>query len=62
MTNEGRVMTQEEIKEAIEDLDEQVLLTIIECCKELNIKGMQMCFWDRYSLMDVIDKVLEEQQ
>ena len=32
-------MTQEEIKEAIEDLDEEVLLTIIECCKELNIEG-----------------------
>lgn len=55
-------MKQEEIKEAIEGLDEEVLLTIIECCKELNIKGMQMCFWDRYSIEDVLDKVLEEQQ
>lgn len=55
-------MNKEEIKEAIEDLDEEVLLTIIECCKELNIKGMQMCFWDRHSIEDVLDKVLEEQQ
>lgn len=55
-------MTQEEIKEAIEDLDEEVLLTIIDCCKELYIKGMEMCFWDRYSIEDVLDKVLEEYQ
>lgn len=55
-------MTQEEIKEAIECLDEEVFLTIIECCKELNIKGMQMCFWDRDSIEDVLNKVLEEQQ
>ena len=58
----GTTMTQEEIKEAIEDLDEEVLYTIIDCCKEFSIKGIQMCFWDRYNLMDVIDKVLEEQQ
>ena len=55
-------MTREEIKEAIENLDEEVLLTIIECCKQLNIKSMQMCFWDRDSIEDVLDKVLEEQQ
>lgn len=55
-------MTQEEIKEAIEDIDEEVLLTIIECCKELNIKGLQMCFWDRDSIEGVLDKVLEGQQ
>ena len=53
-------MTQEEIKEVIEDLDEEVLYTIIECCKELSIKGIQMCVWDRYNLMDDIEKVLEE--
>lgn len=55
-------MTKEEIKEAIEDIDEEVFLTIIECCKELNIKGMQMCFWDRDSIEDVLDTVLEKQQ
>ncbi len=50
-------MNKEEIKEAIEDLDEEVLLTIIDCCKELNIKGMQMCFWDKDSIIDVFDTV-----
>lgn len=50
-------MKREEIKEAIEDLDEEVLLTIIDCCKELNIKGMQMCFWDKDSIIDVFDTV-----
>lgn len=56
-------MTKEEInetKEAIEDLDDVVLDTIIGCCKELHCEGMQMCFWDRDAIMDVIDKVLEE--
>ena len=56
-------MTREEInetKQAIEDLDDLVLDVIIQCCKELYCQGMQMCFWDRYSVMDVIDKVLEE--
>ena len=55
-------MKQEEIKEAIEDLDDEVLLTIIDCCKELCIKGVGMFLWDRDSIMDVLDKVLEEQQ
>ena len=54
-------MNKEEIKEAIEDLDEEVLLTIIDCCKELYIKGVHMCFWDMDSIEDVLDKVLEEQ-
>ena len=55
-------MTKEKIKEAIEDIDDEVLLTIIDCCKELHIKGVHMCFWDRDSIEDVLDKVLEEQQ
>lgn len=54
-------MTEEEIKEAIEDLDDEVLMTLIECCKQLCIDGMTLCFWDRDAIMDVIDKVLEEQ-
>ena len=56
-------MTKEEIKEtmeAIEELDDVVLDTIIQCCKELHCQGTQMCFWDRDAIMDVIDKVLEE--
>ena len=56
-------MTREEInetKEAIEDLDDVVLDVIIQCCKELHCQGMQMWFWDRYAIMNVIDKVLEE--
>lgn len=50
-------MNKEEIKEAIEDLDEEVLLTIIDCCKELNIKSVHMCFWDKDSIIDVFDTV-----
>ena len=55
-------MTREEIKEikgAIEELDDIVLDVIIQCCKELHCQSIQMCFWDRDAIMDVIEKVLE---
>jgi hypothetical protein len=50
-------MTEKEIKDAIEDIDDEVLLTIIDCCKELFCNGIQMCFWDRDSVIDVLHDV-----
>lgn len=52
-------MTKEEIKESIEDIDDEVLLTIIDCCKELVCNGTQMFLWDRQSIMDVFDDVMK---
>ena len=52
-------MTREEIIEAIEDIDDEVLLTIIDCIKELLCNGTQMFLWDRDTIMDVVDEVLK---
>lgn len=59
-------MTEDEMKlrlsilEAIEDLDDEVLLTIIDCCKELHCNGTALWAWDRDSIMSVLDKVLND--
>lgn len=53
------MMTNEEIREAIDDLDEEVLLTIIECCKEMYCNGLAPWEWDD-RMMEVLDKVLED--
>lgn len=50
-------MTKEEIKEAIEDIDDEVLQTIIDCCKELYYEDVLMLYWDKESIMDVLDTV-----
>ena len=52
-------MTKEEIKQAIENIDEDVLLTIIDCCKELACNGTQMYLWDKDAIMDVLDDVMK---
>lgn len=55
MTN----IDKEEIIEAIDEIDDKVLYTIIDCIKELFLNGKQMCFWDRNAIMDVVDEVIE---
>lgn len=52
-------MDREELIEAINDIDDEVLYTIIDCIKELYLNGKQMCFWDRDAIMDVVDEVIE---
>ena len=52
-------MTNEEIRKTIEDLDEEVLLTIIECCKEMYCNGIAPWEWN-YRIMDALDEVLED--
>lgn len=52
-------MDKEEIIEAIDDIDDEVLYTIIDCIKELFLNDKQMCFWDRDAIMDVVDEVIE---
>lgn len=52
-------MTKEEIKEAIEELDDEVILAIIFCCKEFVVQGKPLYAWDEQELMNVLDKVLE---
>lgn len=53
------MMTKEEIKESIDDLDEEVRLTIIDCCKEMYCNGVAPWEWgDR--MMEVLDKVLDD--
>ncbi len=49
----------ERIRECIEDIDDEVLETIIDCCKELVCNGKQMFLWDRDAIMDVFDKVMK---
>ena len=52
-------MTREEIKKSIEEIDDEVLLTIIDCCKELVCNRTQMFLWDRDAIMDVLDGVMK---
>ena len=53
-------MDKEYIKNEIEEMDEDVLLSIIECCKQLVIKGVPMHKWDADSVLDVFDEVIED--
>jgi len=55
-------MTKEEIREEIEYLDDDVVYTIIECCKELYSKGVQLFNWDKYTMMELLDKILEDSE
>lgn len=52
-------MDKEEIRQAIEDIDYEVLYTIIDCIKELQCNGTQMFQWDRDAIMEVFDKVMK---
>ena len=53
-------MTKDEIKESIDDIDDEVLLTIIDCVKELVCKGIGMYAWDRDAIMDEFDNVCQK--
>ena len=42
-----------------ENMDDIVLLSIIECCKQLAINGVPLYEWDADSVLDVFDEVIE---
>jgi hypothetical protein len=48
-----------EIKEEIEEMDEEVLYTIIQCCKELYCDGIPLFNWNRETLLERFDKAIE---
>ena len=52
-------MDKEYIKNEIECMDEDVLLSIIECCKQLAINGVPLYEWDDSSILDVFDEAIE---
>ena len=53
-------MDKEYIKNEIEEMDEDVLLSIIACCRELAVKGVPMHKWDADSVLGVFDEVIED--
>ena len=52
-------MDKEYIKNEIEEMDEDVLLSISACCKQLAINGVPFYEWDADSVLDVFDDVIE---
>lgn len=52
-------MDKEYVKNEIECMDEDVLLSIIECCKQLAINGVPLYEWDVDSILDVFDDAIE---
>ena len=53
-------MDKEYVRDEIECMDEDVLLSIIECCKQLAINGVPLYDWDADSVLDVFDEVIED--
>ena len=53
-------MDKEYVRNEIECMDEDVLLSIIECCKQLAINGVPLYDWDADSVLDVFDEVIED--
>lgn len=52
-------MNKDEVKTEIEEMDEVLLLNIIECCKQLYIDGTPLFLWDRDTILDAVDRALE---
>ena len=52
-------MDKEYVRDEIECMDEDVLLSIIECCKQLAINGVPLYEWDADSILDVFDDAIE---
>lgn len=53
-------MVKDEIREEIEDLDDDVVSAIIECCKELYCDGVPLYNWDRDMVLSRFDKALAD--
>ena len=52
-------MDKEYVRDEIECMDEDVLLSIIECCKKLAINGVPFYKWDNDIVLDVFDEAIE---
>lgn len=52
-------MTKEEVREKIEDIDEEVFLVIIDCFKFMDCDGVPLYHWDYDKVMEYFDKVTE---
>ena len=52
-------MDKDYIMNEIEEMDEDVLLSIIECCKQLAINGVPLYDWDADSVLDVFDEAID---
>ena len=53
-------MDKEYVKNEIECMDEDVLLSIIDCCKQLVINGVPLYEWDADAILDVFDEANED--
>ena len=53
-------MDKECVRDGIERMDDDVRLSIIECCKQLAINGVPLYDWDADSVLDVFDDVIED--
>ena len=53
-------MDKEYVMDEIEEMDEDVLLSIIECCKQLAINGVPLYDWDADSVLVVFNEVIED--
>ena len=53
-------MLKEEIKAEFEELNDTLVQAIIDSCKELVCKGVPMYDWDRETVAQNLDKVLDD--
>ena len=53
-------MDKEYVKNEIECMDEDVLLSIIECCKQFYLNGTTLYKWDRDELLSVFDEAMDD--
>lgn len=52
-------MDKDYVRKEIENMNEIVLLSIIECCKKLVINGVSFYEWDNDRVLDVFDEAIE---
>ena len=52
-------MDKEYVRKEIEQMNDIVLLSIIECCKKLAINGVPFYKWDNDRVLDVFDEAIE---
>lgn len=52
-------MDKDYVRKEIENMNEIVLLSIIECCKKLAIDGVPFYEWENDRLLDVFDEAIE---
>ena len=53
-------MYKDYVRNEIEHIDDDVLLSIIECCKQLAINGVPLYEWNNDRLLEVFDELFNE--